>query len=162
MSGNPSEPLDIIGNFRFIVELDGVFAGGFSEISGLEAETEYEEYQEGGVNQFTYRFPKATKFPPLVLKRGISTSNSLWEWFEHTMTGSIKRKTGSIIMYNHQGDEVCRWSFEDAYPIKWSGPNLASISNEVAIESIEIVHNGLKAKYGKEDRSKNGKGDNSK
>jgi phage tail-like protein len=149
LSGNPTGSVDIIGAFRFAVEIDGLLVGGFTEISGLEAETEYDEYQEGGLNTFVHRFPKVTKFPPLVFKRGITTSSTLWDWYHDAVGGTVKRKTGAIILYNIQGREVCRWNFEGAYPTKWSGPALSSTSNDVAIESIELAHTGLKALFKK-------------
>ncbi|MEI7025321.1 phage tail protein [Paenibacillus sp. y28] len=136
---------EVSSTFRFIVELDGLQAAGFSEVSGLQSEIEYEEIAEGGVNTHFHRLPKRVKSPPLVLKRGLSLSTDLWNWYSSAMNGQITRKTGSIIMYDQDGDELCRWNFAEAYPIKWSGPELNAMRSEVAVESIEIVHNGLTA-----------------
>lgn len=149
MSGNPSDYPNLVGVFRFEVEIDGLLVGGFSEVSGLEAETEYEEYQEGGLNTYVHRFPKSTKFPPLVLKRGITNSSTLWDWYSDVVAGTVKRKTGAIILQDNKKDEICRWNFEGAYPTKWSGPSLSSTANDVAVESIELAHTGLKAVFKK-------------
>ncbi|WP_284640495.1 phage tail protein [Paenibacillus silviterrae] len=136
---------DALGNaFRFNVEIEGLLVGGFTEVSGLESEIEYEEYAEGGVNGYTHRLPKRTSYPPIVLKRGITKSNELWDWYAGNAGGRITRKQGSIIMCTVTGEELIRWNFFEAYPVKWSGPELNSTKSEVAVESIEIVHNGLK------------------
>lgn len=143
-------PEDIYGHsFRFMVELDGMLVAGFSEVSGLQSEMEFEEVTEGGVNGYTHRLPKGTKSPPLVLKRGISKSSDLWDWYGSAASGKVTRKSGSIIMYNSAWQEMVRWNFFDCYPVKWTGPDLSSSSSEVAIETVELVHNGLKAIYAK-------------
>jgi len=142
---------NIVDSLRFWVEIQGLQVGGFSEVSGLRAEIEMEEYAEGGVNDFVHRFPKRTKYPPLVLKRGMTYSSTLWDWFYQTQIGKVKRTSGSIILRDNNGDEVCRWNFFDAYPVKWIGPELNATRSQVAVESIEIVHNGLKAIFNNND-----------
>lgn len=132
------------GNFRFWVEIDGMLVAGFSEVTGLQAETEVEEYHEGGVNDHVHRFPKVTKCPNLVLKRGIAGSAELLHWYESVVAGDITRKNGSVILMNSAGSEVWRWNFFGAYPVKWIGPELRSQGTEVAVETLELVHNGLK------------------
>lgn len=73
------------------------------------------------------------------------TSNSdLWDWYEACSKGKIKRKSGSIVLLNDRMEEKLRWSFYEAYPIKWIGPTLNGNSSEIAVESIELVHQGLK------------------
>lgn len=136
---------DPTASFRFWVEIDGLWVAGFTEVSGLQSETEVEEYQEGGVNEYVHRFPKITKYPSLVLKRGITSSDDLWTWYEKVVGGTVNRKNGSVILLNQFGLELWRWNFFSAYPIKWIGPELKSSSSEVAVESLEMVHNGLKA-----------------
>mgnify|MGYP001108681024 CR=1 FL=1 len=135
---------DVVGSLRFCVEIQGLQVGGFSEVTGLQAELEIEEYAEGGVNDFIHRFPKRKKYPPLVLKRGITTSRTLWDWFYQTKIGKVKRTSGSIILQDNRGQEIMRWHFLEAYPIKWVGPEMNATRSQVAVESIEIVHNGLK------------------
>lgn len=131
-------------SFRFQVELDGLLVAGFSEVLGLKAETEVEIYREGGVNDFEHHFIKVQKYPNLVLKRGISNSVELWKWYEGVAQGIITRKNGSIILLNPKGQESFRWNFFNSFPVKWVGPQLSSHSSEVAIETLEIVHQGLK------------------
>lgn len=135
--------------FRFLVEIKGLYVAGFTEVSGLQSEIELEEYREGGNNGYAHRFPKAIRYAPIVLKRGMTTSSDLWDWYESVRAGNVTRKDGSIIMQDGQGKEVCRWNFFESYPSKWSGPDLSSMSSAVAIESVEIVHNGLKTVFKK-------------
>lgn len=139
-----AQRIDVLGAYRFEVEVDGLVIAGFTEVSGLQGETEYEEYHEGGVNSFTYRFPKKTSFPPLVLKRGMTDNIDLWYWYDNVVNGYVRRKNGSVILIDQSGHSVCRWNFFDAYPVKWIGPDLNASQSAVAVETLELVHNGLK------------------
>jgi phage tail-like protein len=132
-------------DYRFSVEIEGLIVGGFSEASGLQVEVETEDYQEGGVNDYTHKLPKAVRHPPLVLKRGITDAEALWKW-----QGSlgkpktkIERKTIRIILLDGQGQEKISWRCLQAYPVKWTGPELKADRNGVAFESLEIAHCGI-------------------
>jgi len=70
----------------------------------------------------------------------------LWNWYADVMRGSIVRKSGSIILYNEKDQEFRRWNFYDAYPTRWSGPGFNASSSDVAVEAIELTHNGFKAR----------------
>ena len=131
-------------SFRFSVEIGGLIVGGFSEVSGLQVETETEDYQEGGVNGFVHKLPKTTRHQNLVLKRGLTDSDVLWNWHQNTVNGKIERKNGSIILIDLEGNETWRWAFTDAYPVKWAGPEFRADSDGVAIEAIELAHNGIR------------------
>ena len=146
---NPSVRNDVSAVFRFMVELDGLIVGGFHEVSGLQAETQLMEYVEGGVNDYVHQFPKQMKYPRIVLKRGMTSSSELWDWYDAVIAGKVLRKNGAVILQNQAGTELCRWNFFDAYPVKWSGPDLNATSSEIAIESIEMVHNGIKTIFNK-------------
>lgn len=132
---------------RFRVEVDGLLIGGFSEVTGLQAEIDTEEYQEGGVNNHVHRLPKGMKFPNLVLKRGLTDSTDLWKW--HEASGSdrwskkLPRRTLRIILLNNEGEEKISWRCLDAYPVKWSSSDLKGDANTVALESLELVHCGI-------------------
>lgn len=131
-------------NSRFLVEIDGLVVGGFSEVSGLQAETQVEEYREGGVNDFVHRLPKETRYPSLTLKRGITDSDVLWKWHQDVVNGKVTRKSGYIVLLDSEGNEKWRWNFIDAYPVKWVGPDFKADSGTVAFETIELAHNGIK------------------
>ena len=131
--------------FRFWVEFGGLVDSGFSEVTGLQSEIELEEYREGGVNGYVHRLPKATKYQPIVLKRGITNSPDLWNWYDAVKNGVIARMDGSIIMNDEANNEIVRWDIFDCYPVKWIGPDMNASQSSVAIESVELVHNGFKA-----------------
>lgn len=133
--------------YKFWIELDGMFVAGFSEVAGIEAETEVEEYREGGVNGYVHRLPKGIRYPNIVLRRGMTQSATLWTWYEGTLTGKAKRKNGAIVLQALDGTEFGRWNFTDAYPVRWTGPQLNASNSDVAFESIEIAHNGLKGVF---------------
>ena len=130
--------------FRFLVEIKGLIKGGFSEVSGLQAETEFEEIREGGVNDYVHKLPTITKYPNITLKRGITDCDVLWKWHQDVVNGKVERKTVFIILQDSEGKEKCRWSFDDAYPVKWLGPDLKADSSTVAVETLELAHNGIK------------------
>ncbi len=136
---------NVVSAYRFMVELDGMLVAGFSEVSGLTQETETEEVLEGGLNQYVHRLPGRTKPQPITLKRGITSTNELWDWYADVVEGRFMRKSGSIILFNDRDEEFRRWNFYDAYPTKWTGPELNASSSDIAVESIELTHNGLKA-----------------
>jgi len=138
-----AERKDPLAGFRFRIELDGLVVGGFTEVSGLQAEMETEDYREGGVNDYVHKLPKLTKYPNMSLKRGLTSSDELWNWFRDSKNGKIKRRNGSLIVLDASGNESWRWNFSQAYPVKWAGPELRSDSGSVAFETIELVHNGF-------------------
>ena len=81
----------------------------------MEAETEVLSYEEGGMNDHPHSC-RDRKFPNVTLKRGMTDSKALWEWYSNVIDGKIARKNVSIVLYDQQGSEVKRWSFERAYP----------------------------------------------
>lgn len=129
--------------FNFLVEIEGVLAGGFSECSGLQVETEYYDYREGGRNEYVHRFAGPTKYPPLTLKHGLTLIEGLWTWHQEVIQGEINRKNGTIYLMDRNGIPTMWWDFKEAYPIKWTGPDLRANSGEVAFESVELAHHGL-------------------
>ncbi|MBE0480419.1 MAG: phage tail protein [Dehalococcoidia bacterium] len=134
---------DPLTSARFCVEIGNIQQAGFTEASGLEAEIEVMEYQEGGNNLFTHKLPGRVKFPKVTLKRGITVSNDLWEWFEEVTYRKIKRKNISIVLYDHKRIEVRRWNLTNAYPTKWSGSSHKAGENTISIETLEFAHEGL-------------------
>lgn len=130
-------------SFRFWVEINSVVVGGFSEVSGLQSEIEVEIVEEGGINNYVHKFPKKAKSSNIILKRGITDSDSLWKWHEDILSGNIVRKSISIILSDSEGNEKWRWGIIDAYPVKWAASELKADSSTIAIESLEFVHNGI-------------------
>jgi len=129
--------------FKFLVEIEGVLAGGFSECSGLQVETEYFDYREGGCNEYVHRFAGPTKYPPLALKHGLTLIPGLWNWHQEVVQGEINRKNGTIYLLDKKGIPAMWWNFKEAFPYKWTGPELRASSSDVAFESVELLHHGL-------------------
>jgi len=135
---------DPVLGFNFRVEINGVFEAGFNEVSGLQAEIEVQEYREGGINDFMHKFAGPVKFPSnLVLKNGNTDSVKLWSWYQDVMRGKFDRKSLDVVLLDAAGDEKRRWKFKNAYPVKWNGPGLKATSSEVALESLELAHEGF-------------------
>ena len=134
---------DPYGVFNFTVELDNAEIGGFSEITGLQVETEIENYREGGNNLFEHKLAKITKYPNLVLKRGIIDSVQLWRMHQDVINGTIEKSSITVILRNNAKEAKWRWAFKDAYPVKWSVTDLNATSSTVAIETLEFAHNGM-------------------
>lgn len=138
MAGNESDPL---GAFAFRIEINGIAEGYFQEVGGLSAQIEIVEVQEGGRNDTTRKLVGQGKFPNLVLKRGFCQGtllNALMGF--HT---SKKRISGDVVMLSNKGSEVARWHFVNGVPVKWDGPQLNVTQNGIAVESLEIAHEGF-------------------
>jgi phage tail-like protein len=120
-------------------------SAGFSEISGLESKFDVEEFKEGGRNDTILKFPTRGNPSNLTLKRGIARTDELWSWHEGFLEGRGRRKDGIVLLLDDERSVVRIWAFRRGLPIKWTGPSLKASSNEVAIESLEIVHEGVRA-----------------
>jgi phage tail-like protein len=130
-------------NFRFKVEIDNLLVAGFSDVSGLQRETETEDYHEGGVNDYMHKLPKMTKQSNITLKRGFTDSDVLWKWHQEVIGGEFDRKICRIILQDLEGNEKWHWSLEEAFPVKWIGPDFKTDSGAVAIETLELAHKGI-------------------
>ena len=131
-------------NFNFLVELQGVVEASFRECSGLEATTEVIDFRQGGDNTTVYKLPGKTSYGDITLKRGLTGSAELWNWRRLVIEGQVQRKTGSIVVYDLANrTEVVRWNFVNAWPTKWTGPELNAMGNEVAIETLVLAHEGV-------------------
>ena len=128
---------------RFWVQLGQVEVAGFKECSGLKIETEVFEYPEGGLNTHTHKMPVRAKFSNITLKRGLDETQDLYKWYVKAINGQIKRQDISIIVYNSTGDVVQKWDLYRAFPCKWSGPDLKTDTGAIAVETLEIAHEGL-------------------
>ncbi len=148
MAEKPPPPRDIAkdpyASFRFRVELESLEVSGFSEVTGLAAETDVESFREGGLNDHERQLAGPSKFPSkLILKRGLADADALWEWYRKVLAGRIERKNVTIKLLDHAGEERWRWVFKEAFPTKWSGPDFRAGTAEVAFESVELAHRGF-------------------
>lgn len=129
--------------YNFLVEIDGITRAAFRECSGLESSQNTIDYREGGEPLRMRKLPGLNSFANIVLRRGITIDRELWEWRKKAAEGGVERKNGSIVLLNEKGEETMRWNFVDGWPAKWSGPTLNATANEVAVESVEIAHEGV-------------------
>jgi phage tail-like protein len=136
-------PVDGVANCRFYVKIDGMATAVFTEMSGLQVETVVTEYEEGGNNGFVHRLPGRTKVGNLTLKRGIVASNEFFNWYSEILEGKLKYRHVDVLVYDAQGKELAKWSFANAFPVKWIGPQLAADGKNAAIETLELAHEGL-------------------
>jgi phage tail-like protein len=134
-------------NFHFRLSLDGQPWASFAECTGLSLELATEEYAEGGENRFAYKLPTRAAPANLVLKRGITESAALWDWFiQFVEQGTLQLRDGQIELLAAPDTTrpVRAWKFTAAYPVKWTGPELNAASAGVAFETLELVHQGIR------------------
>jgi phage tail-like protein len=132
--------------FKFRVQVDGIQRAGFREVSGLDSATDSVDYREGDDKLMTIsKLSGLKKFANITFKRGITDDLDLWKWRKQVMDGKIKdaRKNGSIVLMDDEGNDVAQWDFREAWPTKWTGPTFNATANEVAIDTLEITHEGL-------------------
>ncbi len=154
-----------IGNYNFAVRLldaasmlvsgvAGLFGGnvttdaGFSEVRGLEGTMQVQEHPEGGTNNRILKFPTRMAWSNITLSRGVGLSSEMWDWYSDYYNGRGMRRDGLIVLMNATRDPVMFWKFKRGLPVKWTGPQLTGKGNEVAIESLEIAHEGLEVQLG--------------
>jgi phage tail-like protein len=134
---------DPYGQFNFLVEIDGVVQGGFSEASGLTTDTNIIEYREGNEITTVRKLPGLMKYNNIVLKRGWTKDHRLYDWRKKVIDGRTERQSGTIVLLDEARNPALRWNFREGWPSKWEGPALNAKTSEVAIETLEIAHEGL-------------------
>ena len=135
---------DPLTSFHFGLEVQGAVTGYFTECSGLGSENDIIEQKvvnEKGV-EIVMKIPGRLKWGDVTLKRGITQDMAIWDWRKQVEDGKVNdaRKSGSIIMFDQELKEVARWTFNNAWPSKVSGPSLKSDSNEIGIEELTLAH----------------------
>lgn len=134
------------GAYVFCLEIDGIEVAQFLECSGLKSTTTIYELEEGGMNHRVHKLPGQSKWENLQLRYGVTGDVSLLGWRGDVIGdnfGQDMRKNGAIVVKDNQMQVVRRYNFMDAWPVSWEGPAFNANSNELAIESIEIAHNGI-------------------
>lgn len=134
--------LDPIFDHNYLVEIDGLLTGGFSRVEGLGGHIDVETVHDGGDDRQRQQLG-ATTWSNIVLSHGVVELDTLWNWYEATARGIIKRKSGSIVLLDRKQTPVTLWNFRSGIPVVWSGPALDGGSGQIAVERIEIAHRGL-------------------
>lgn len=154
-----------VGNYNFVVRLldaastlvsgiaglSGTKAtvdAGFSEVRGLEGTMQVQEHPEGGTNDRVLKFPTRMTWSNITLSRGVGLSSEMWDWYSDYCNGRGVRRDGLIVLMNDARQPVIFWKFKRGFPVKWTGPQLTGKGNDVAVESLEIAHEGLEVQLG--------------
>lgn len=136
--------IDPFRSYNFRLEIDNTTIGSFSECSGLSAEGEAVDYREGtDVLQSVRKLPGLRSYANVTLKRGMTQTDELWKWYENIANGISDRRNATIILMNELREDVIRWNVENAFVNKVEGPTLSATGNEVAVETVELVHERL-------------------
>ncbi len=138
-----ADRLDPYRNHRFRLEIDSIVQAGFSEASGVEVDFDVVEYREGTDPIHKRKMPGLAKYTDITLKKGLTNSTELWDWFKTVINGQTERKSGSIILMDEEGNDAVRWNFVEGWPSKWTGPDFKADGSVVAIETLVIKHEGL-------------------
>ncbi len=134
--------IDPYRGFNFRVELASTSeaVAAFREVSGLTASVDVVEYRDGNSRDL---HPKKLfglrKYTNIVLKRGITTNNELWLWYRQIVGGIADRRNGSVVLLDEELGDTLRWNFYEAWPAKLDWPTFNATSNEVALETLELV-----------------------
>lgn len=135
---------------RFLFEVDGVEIGIFKEVRGLEVTVATEEIKEGGQNNFSYKLPGRMSWPNIVLRRGVTKSDALFEWLSKSSgegfagnQNKLTRCTGAITAINHHLDRLRSWDLLGVFPVRWKGPEFSIDRREPLEEELEIAHQGF-------------------
>lgn len=137
----------------FMVEVDGVEIGRFMEVEGLEVTIETRTFVEGGQNSFEHQLPGVMRWPNVVLRRGVTQGDTLFEWLQKSSGeqfdangNKLQRHSAAITLMGPGGERIRAWEFDGAFPVKWAGPKFAVSSSEMAVEELEFTHHGFRAR----------------
>ncbi|MEM7186309.1 MAG: phage tail protein [Bacteroidota bacterium] len=133
-------------SFHFKVEFTGISSQEadiqFQSVAGLSVDIETEEFAEGGENRFKHKFPVRTKFPNLVLKRGMVTDSKLIDWCRDAIESfQFQPIDLTVKLLNEKHEPMVTWNVVHAYPVKWNVSDLNAEENKIAIETIELAYN---------------------
>ena len=125
-------------SFRFVIDVDDERQAAFTECTLPNIEWDAEELKEGGLNTYSHQLPGRRKATKVSLKNGIGKSGLL-NWYIEAISKTVSRKKLTITLLNSLQESVVVWNIENAYPIKWSGPQLKTDGNTLAIQTLEFI-----------------------
>lgn len=131
-------------NFRFTLNVNGVTAAGFSEVSGFDITVDPIDYREGSDPTHVRKLPGLTKYGNVTLKWGVTDSMKLYDWHREVVDGKIRRTNVEIVVQGEDGKDRARWEIAEAWPTKYTPTTLNAKGNEVAIETLELTNEGVK------------------
>jgi phage tail-like protein len=136
---------DPLRNFRFRLEIDSITQGWFSEVNIGDTTTEAIDYREGTEPTHVRKLPGLTKYGNITLKWGVTDSMELYEWHKAIVAGGIgdQRKTVKIVVIDEAGEDKASFLVSEAWPTKYDPSDLNAKGNEVFIELLELVNEGI-------------------
>ena len=120
----------------------------FREATGLDVYIDCVEIQEGGKNDGAHKRPGPTRYSHIVLKRGVTKSKAFFNWIASAVNRDVKRMGGKIALVKSDGSSMIEWTFEKGWPCRYEGPRFDAENSSMAVECIEIAHEGLKMQPG--------------
>lgn len=137
---------------NFLLEVAGQQIGTFGTVRGLSVSVSVESYTEGGNTGFIHQFPGQMSWPNLVFSRGLTNSDNLFTWMNKTAGngfqaagGKLERTSATVAMLDPSGKRLRSWTFEGAFPIKWTGPDFDVNKGTPVTEELEVAHQGFRA-----------------
>jgi phage tail-like protein len=146
INANSPQRNDPFNGFNFIVTWNGLTVAGFKQCSGLDSTTASSKYREGADASLVQReIPGLSSFSNISLQRGITTEMDLWDWRKEVMDGTINRQNLTITLQDNNRKNQRSWHIFNAWPTKWTGPSFDATSDAIAIETLELAHEGIEA-----------------
>ncbi|MBT3385301.1 MAG: phage tail protein [Prolixibacteraceae bacterium] len=131
--------------FHFKVEFTGIGSDAdvfFQSVTGLSVDIDTEEIAEGGENRFKHKLPVRTKYPNLVLKRGLLVNSDVIKWCNDAIQNGIFNPVDIIVkLLNEKHEPLMTWNVVHAYPVKWAVSDFNAEESKIVIETIELVYN---------------------
>ncbi len=141
-----AERTDPYRNYRFRVEIEKIQVASFAEATIPDSTTDPVEYREGTDQPHQRKLSGLNKYGNITLKKGLTDSMDLYNWRKSVEDKGAKgaRQTISLVLIDEEGNDKSRWDIENAWPTKYSPSGFSAKANEVVIETLEIVHEGIK------------------
>lgn len=144
-SGNAATVTRPYTKFKYKVLIDGIGMGSFSEVTGFDASLDVIEYREGDMVGLTpMKLQGLRKYGNVTLKKGVVDTDDMYDWLYKGLAGQVERKTLTIQLLDYDLTTVlASWRIINAWPMKYTAPDFNATSSEVAIETLEIAHEGM-------------------
>lgn len=135
--------VDPLAGYNFYVEWTGIIHAGFRECTGLDSTHSAGDYREGTDPITMRKIPGLITYSSITLQRGITTNDELWRWHNSVKEGGNFRRDISIVLLDDQANEKVRWNLTHCWPASWKAPSFNATADEIAIESLELAHEGI-------------------
>ena len=134
---------DPLRNFRFRLEIGGIREAHFTEVTGFDTTTDVIDYREGDDPTHVRKLPGLNKYGNVTLKRGITDSMDLYNWYKDVVAGKVRRETVAVVVQDEEGKDKARFQITEAWPCKYDPMDLNAKGNDVSIETLELCNEGV-------------------